>query len=328
MTRASAPLYRNHRRAEPGTPHVNDPTAPSPPKSPQTTRSPDYFRDVLADHRLYEEDVLRITTALTRPGDRIVDVGAHMGNHTVYWGLAGRRVIAFEPNAPVSAVLQANVRRNGLSSVVEVRGAALGREEATGIARQPDPANLGSVTIDAGALPIYPLDSLDLDGLAVLKIDVEGHEADVLAGAFQTMRKWRPYIVAEELSGHREVEELIGSLGYRRMPVNLAMSPTRIYSPSTRATMRVLTVRPYQRRPTRVLVHRLGRQPLIDVSACSCPRRSSLNAVDTGGCPGAAKGWFGTGPFQVHRPTVSTLGCGRGFHACPDPQRRTGSGRR
>ena len=34
MTRASAPLSRNHRRAEPGTPHVNDPTAPSPPKSP------------------------------------------------------------------------------------------------------------------------------------------------------------------------------------------------------------------------------------------------------------------------------------------------------
>jgi FkbM family methyltransferase len=221
----------------------------------------DYFRDVLAGHRPYEEDVLRITTALTRPGDRIVDVGAHMGNHSVYWGLAGRRVIAFEPNAPVNAVLQANVQRNGLSSVVEVRDAALGREQATGIARQPDPANLGSVTIEAGAgdLPIYPLDSLDLDGLAVLKIDVEGHEADVLAGAIQTMRKWRPYIVAEELSGHREVEELIGSLGYRRVPVNLAVSPTRIYSPSTRATMRVLTVRAYRRLAKRALVHRLRR---------------------------------------------------------------------
>jgi FkbM family methyltransferase len=221
----------------------------------------DYFRDVLASNRPYEEEVLRITTAITRPGDRIIDVGAHMGNHSVYWGLAGRRVIAFEPNAPVNAVLQANVKRNGLGSVVEVRAAALGREQATGIARQPDPVNLGSVTIDVGAgdLPIYPLDSLDLDGLAVLKLDVEGHEADVLAGAIQTMRKWRPYIVAEELSDHREVEELIGSLGYRRMPVNLAVSPTRIYSPSTPAAMRVLAVRPYQRLAKQALVDKLRR---------------------------------------------------------------------
>jgi FkbM family methyltransferase len=221
----------------------------------------DYFQDVLASHRPYEEDVLRITTALTMRGDRIVDVGAHMGNHAVYWGLNGRRVIAFEPNPPVTAVLQANVNRNRLSGLVDVRGAALGRQEGTGAASQPDPANLGSVTIDAGDgdLPIYQLDSVELDGLALLKIDVEGHEADVLAGAVQTLRRWRPYIVAEELSGHQEVEQLIRGLGYRRLPVNLAISPTRIYSPSHQATLRVLAVRSYQRLAWQVVTHQLHR---------------------------------------------------------------------
>ena len=34
----------------------------------------DYFKDVLATRRPYEEEMLRITTALTRSGDRIVDV--------------------------------------------------------------------------------------------------------------------------------------------------------------------------------------------------------------------------------------------------------------
>jgi FkbM family methyltransferase len=221
----------------------------------------DYFKEVLAARRPYEEQMLRITTALTEPGDRIVDVGAHMGNHSVYWGLAGRRVTAFEPNPPVNAVLRANVERNGLASLVDVRQAALGRERATGAAHQPDPHNLGSVTIDAGDgdLPIYPLDTVDLDGLAVLKIDVEGHEADVLSGAVDTLRKWRPYIVAEELSGHEEVERLIRALGYRRLPVNLAVSPTRIYSPSKRASLRVLGVAEYRRLAKKALEQRLRR---------------------------------------------------------------------
>ena len=81
----------------------------------------------------------------------------------------------------------------------------------------------------------------------MLKIDVEGHEADVLAGAVKTLRRWRPYIVAEELSGHDEVERLIKTLGYKRLPVNLAVSPTRIYSPSTRASLRVFAVPEYRR---------------------------------------------------------------------------------
>jgi FkbM family methyltransferase len=220
----------------------------------------DYFREVLAGQRPYEEDVLRITTALTRPGDCIVDVGAHLGNHSIYWGLAGRRVIAFEPNPPVNAVLQANVERNGLTSVVEVRKAALGREVSRGTAQQVDPANLGSVSINAGKgdLPIYPLDSIELVGLAVLKIDVERHEADVLAGAVQTLRRWRPYVVAEELSDNHEVRDVLHKLGYRRLPVNLAISPTRIYSPSTRSTLRVLAAKPYQRLAKRALMHRFA----------------------------------------------------------------------
>ena len=189
----------------------------------------------------------------------IVDVGAHMGNHSVYWGLAGRRVTAFEPNPPVNAVLRANIERNGLSSVIDARQAALGRERTTGGARQPDPHNLGSVTIDAGEgdLPIYPLDSVDLDSLAVLKIDVEGHEGDVLAGAVQTLRRWRPYIVAEELSGHHEVERLMKTLGYKRLPENLAVSPTRIYSPSTRASLRVFAVPEYRRLAKQAVAHRV-----------------------------------------------------------------------
>lgn len=220
----------------------------------------DYFRQCLATQRPYEESLLRVTTALTRPGDHIVDVGAHMGNHSIYWGLSGRRVTAFEPNPPVNELLQANVARNGLSSKVDVRTTALGRDRASGTLRQPDPANLGStvLTPGGGEISIITLDEADLDPISVLKIDVEGHEADVLLGAEQTIRRWRPYIVAEELAGHREVDDLIRDLGYRRLPIDLASTPTRLYSPSPRATGRVFGARPYQRLAAQALSRRLG----------------------------------------------------------------------
>jgi len=221
----------------------------------------DYFRQCLATKRPYEEGVLRITTALTRPGDHIVDVGAHMGNHSIYWGLAGRRVTAFEPNPPVNELLRANVARNDLGAAVDVRSMAVGRSRASGTLSQVDPSNLGSTVLQPGEgeISITTLDEADLGPLALLKIDVEGHEADVLLGARQTIARWRPYIVAEELAGHQEVDDLIRELGYRRLPVDLASTPTRVYASSTRAAARVLTTRPYLQLAAGALAARLGR---------------------------------------------------------------------
>jgi hypothetical protein len=50
--------------------------------------------------RPYEERLLRLVVGLTRPGDHILDVGANIGNHTVYWAKAGRSVTAFNRTRP------------------------------------------------------------------------------------------------------------------------------------------------------------------------------------------------------------------------------------
>src|ERR1700733_12752068 len=48
--------------------------------------------------RPYEPMLVSIVRELTKPGCVIVDVGANLGNRTIYWAKAGRRGIAFEPN--------------------------------------------------------------------------------------------------------------------------------------------------------------------------------------------------------------------------------------
>lgn len=210
----------------------------------------DLLGDLLArTGRPYEEVILRLVTALTAPGDHIVDVGAHLGNHSVYWALAGRRVTAFEPNPPVAEILERNLRRNSLAGYVTINRVALGARGGPGRLVVADTNNLGEVAVepdDDGQVEVVRLDDLNLDAFSILKVDVEGHEADVLAGAMATLMRYRPYVVAEALAGAGSVAEQLRPLGYRRLLPSLTRFPrTFLYAPSVRAASRVLTTRPY-----------------------------------------------------------------------------------
>jgi FkbM family methyltransferase len=210
----------------------------------------DLLGDLLARMgRPYEEVLLRLVTALTAPGDHIVDVGAHMGNHSVYWALAGRRVTAFEPNPPVAEILERNVRRNGLSRFVTISRLALGAHGEPGRLAIGDTYNLGTVAVepdDNGPVEIARLDDLNLGTFSILKIDVEGHEADVLVGATATLKRHRPYVVAEALDGPGLVAQQLRTLGYRRLLPSLTRFPrTFLYAPSAQAASKVLMTRSY-----------------------------------------------------------------------------------
>jgi FkbM family methyltransferase len=132
---------------------------------------------------------------LVRPGDVVVDVGAHLGLHTLAAGraLRGRgRVHAFEPFEPSVRRLRQSVLINGLADVVEVHEAAAYSHAGT------EPLHLGSVS---GHHSLFPLsdasgdetvdvslvrldDVLAGDGpVSLMKIDVEGAELEAIEGA-------------------------------------------------------------------------------------------------------------------------------------------------
>ena len=80
--------------------------------------------------------------------------------------------------------------------------------------------NSGGVWLgDDGEHPveIIPLDGLKLNRLDVLKIDVEGMEAEVLLGARNTIRQHRPFLYVEDALGEkgRHALNLMFALGYR-----------------------------------------------------------------------------------------------------------------
>ncbi len=181
---------------------------------------------VLHRYGEYSPGELQLLTALCGPGDTVVEAGAFIGALTVplarHLGPTGR-LIAFEPQPDASQVLAANLALNGLSRV-ECRQAGLGATSGRWCVPARDGrvgGNLGDTRLlPAGAghpVRVVPLDDLALPRCHLIKADVQGMEADVLAGARQTIARHRPWLYLENDQHDRSpaLLELVFSLGYR-----------------------------------------------------------------------------------------------------------------
>lgn len=184
----------------------------------------DYVSDYLAAHGTYfEEAILQRLTDYVH-GGALVDVGAMLGNHSLYLAryLPHEFVYAFEPVPANYALLEWNV---ALREDIITWNVALSDRPGT-LAMAYSQRNMGhSVVVDTDPWPeadMVPvevaartLDSLKIQDVGLLKIDVEWHEPQVLAGARQTILRDRPPILIEDWA--RAYEPLLGELGYRRV---------------------------------------------------------------------------------------------------------------
>lgn len=180
-------------------------------------------RDVLQTHILVnetfrDEPILRFVQQnhLAR-GGRVADVGANIGNHTVFFGLICRaaEVMAIEPSPQVHPILRRNMVLNGLP--IHLRSEAAGSAEATAAILDCDPRNSGGTRIGLDRNGMIKVRSLDdtVVKCDFLKIDVEGMATDVLRGAAGILSESRPAVLIE-LHPHewRDGSDLLARHGY------------------------------------------------------------------------------------------------------------------
>jgi FkbM family methyltransferase len=148
------------------------------------------------------------------PGGVVIDVGANLGEWSVPLARAVGRaggVLCIEPNPVAAAALAATLRINNLAQT-EVLPFALAAEDGQGrLLIEPGDSGLSRLSSSPAAIPV-PLRRLDsivaereLTRLDLLKIDVEGYERHVLAGAAESLRRFRPAVVFE--SGHEASDD-------------------------------------------------------------------------------------------------------------------------
>lgn len=174
---------------------------------------------VLSKGRFYEQKLLRYIQKQEIPGVYI-DVGANIGNHSVFFGLftKAEKVLGLEPNARVFSLLQDNVQKNSLNKKIELHNVAAGAKEGK-CALQIDPSDEigGSKVIDGNEIKQIKLDRFAKHQIGLIKADVEGFEKSVLDGAHEILSKYKPELFIEASNKHyyKEVYDLIKDYGYR-----------------------------------------------------------------------------------------------------------------
>jgi FkbM family methyltransferase len=173
-------------------------------------------------------------------GDGVValDCGANLGVHTIEWAnhMTGwGSVIAIEAQERIFYALAGNIALNNCHNARAIH-AALGAQPGAVRVPVPNyllPGSFGSLelrpsehnefigqTIDyseaaTAEIAMTTIDSLGLTRLDVLKIDVEGMEAEVLEGAGAALAAFHPIIVAEHTkAGWETLEARLSPFGY------------------------------------------------------------------------------------------------------------------
>jgi FkbM family methyltransferase len=149
-----------------------------------------------------------------------IDCGANIGVHTVEWAkrMTGwGSVIAFEPQERVYYALAGNVALNNCFNARAIHAAVSDKNGTMNIPvlDHQNPASFGSLEIKKRErseaigqrvdyserrtveVKCVTLDSLGLDRIDIVKIDVEGMELDVLAGGQESIARSRPIMLIE-----------------------------------------------------------------------------------------------------------------------------------
>lgn len=177
-----------------------------------------------------------------KEGDTYVDVGAHVGFHTLIARKLIRqsgRVIAVEPQPYNASKILLNWDLNGFANIVLYVAAAGAEEGSIGLFKQPaSDASRLSLALPSipdqqpqqFRVPVLTLTGLlaeqQLSRVRLLKIDVEGYELEVLHGAGDKLRTFENIVLEvldQDTERARELRRLLTGTGYELLTVEGAL---------------------------------------------------------------------------------------------------------
>lgn len=187
--------------------------------------------------------------AVVTPGASVIDVGANIGFFTLRFGTwitGDAKVFALEPESANFQRLTHRIANAGLDERIEaIRAAAADTDGELLLA--VDPVHPGNHKLAASGVPVraVTIDSLMAEHgwprVALVKIDVQGAEQRVIAGAQETLRRWQPALFVEidrDSDGNALLQRII-ELGYRPHVLRTSSPPEAVTSQQARQLVAV-----------------------------------------------------------------------------------------
>jgi FkbM family methyltransferase len=193
------------------------------------------------------EKELGMLQYLVRPGSDAVDGGAHKGVYSYYLSSLCRYVHAFEPNPAMYEYLckavPANVKTHRMA-LSDYSGKATFNVPCSGSTVHNTRGSLQDVTGENGAhrleIQVVDLDSMGLENIGFIKLDVEGNEYAAIRGATKLIQESRPVILAELTGvGGNPPEQVVALLEeWDYLPIVTIDGRLRYFGANTSANIR------------------------------------------------------------------------------------------
>tara|TARA_R110000772_G_scaffold154537_1_gene265623 strand:- start:162 stop:857 length:696 start_codon:yes stop_codon:yes gene_type:complete len=198
----------------------------------------------------FEEKFLEFIRVNFNKQKNIIDVGANIGNHSLFFSefLDYNEIICFEPFKENVELLKLNLKNKNC----KIMDYALSDSNSDKVLYNSQSNNFGGFSLHSydGSLgenksfvvkdkvTTKTLDSLNLTGITMIKIDVEGHEIPVLIGGIETIKKNKPIIFIENLSHgyphlfkENQFDEFFEKIDYQKTQSNIMHSFMDLWIP-------------------------------------------------------------------------------------------------
>jgi len=192
---------------------------------------PNYKEDLIQgclynSYEYFEENYLIKTDTYLPKNPTIIDIGANIGNHTLYWAneVHAKKIYSFEPVKKIFNILKKNIEINNLDKKVVLYNMAVSDENTKGAIESFDKQNMGGTRLKISdnkrknTIPFVTLDSINFTDkkIDLIKIDVEGMDYLVLTGAIKTIQKYKPVILMESFPTEYNISSrILKALGYK-----------------------------------------------------------------------------------------------------------------
>jgi FkbM family methyltransferase len=185
-----------------------------------------FNKDVISSNILlngvYEKELLDFNLELCKKVGKlknfsVADIGANIGNHSLYFSNYFKKVYAFEAHPKIFSVNQLNTSNK---KNIELFNFGLGDTNKNSFIYENEHNMGGSSVINKVGkkikIKILKLDKIKkIKKLLLIKIDVEDFELQVLKGSLNTIKKFKPIIVFESWSKHNSKVSFLKKLNYK-----------------------------------------------------------------------------------------------------------------
>jgi len=168
----------------------------------------------LIEGRVWEKGIINMYKCLIKKTDIVLDIGAHLGTHSIPMSVLAKRVYAFEPQKKLCSLLSTTIEENKIKNIklynrvvadtTDEEVVFINSDTGRASTQKARPYLIGEYTKEK----TVTIDSLGLRGCDFIKIDTEKTEWDVLKGAKLTILHYKPKILLETFKTKGNINRL------------------------------------------------------------------------------------------------------------------------